>query len=249
MAKKMKSAEDFMHHLYVHMNDVDHFVVYSGITLKQFLHSAEPVQNLLLLKHTYDEGSFNMHTQLDFVEPEEKNRFLKKEHDQAKDLCWVDFVNERALNDLTPLEQAQLLYFGHKREPLIAAFSSKLQNRYLYYYSADDKMTKVYFRFLRDSETLISNLFNQMIKEKEGTGSFWRRKASDASPKIDASLLHFYRPFVKEGALLSLYKMDKPSSTYGIEIRTLADYEYPDEVWDDLREILKQNCDEHIQIS
>ena len=249
MAKKMKSAEDFMHHLYVHMNDVDHFVVFSGLSLKQFLASAEPVQNLLLLKHSYEDGSFNMHTQFDFVMTEEQGRFIKKEDDQAKDLCWVDFVNERALNDLTPLEQAQLLYFSHKREPLIAAFSSKLQNRYLYYHSADDKMTKVYFRFLRDSETLMSNLFNQMIKEKESTGSFWRRKSTNNSPKIDAALLHFYRPFVKEGALLSLYKMDRPSSTYGIEIRTLADYEFPDEVWDDLNDILKQGYDEHIQIS
>ena len=78
MAKKMKSAEDFMHHLYIHMNDVEHFVVYSGLTLKQFMSSVEPVKNVLLLKHDYEDGSFNMHTQFDFVRSEEMPRFYKK---------------------------------------------------------------------------------------------------------------------------------------------------------------------------
>ena len=57
------------------------------------------------------------------------------------------------------------------------------------------------------------------------------------------------RPLTKEGALLSLYKLDKPSSTYGFEIRMLSDLSFPDEVWDDLDDILKQGYDEHIQIS
>ncbi|MEG0439423.1 hypothetical protein [Solibacillus cecembensis] len=249
MAKKMKSAEDFMHHLYIHMNDVDHFVIFSGVSLKQFLPSVESVKNVLLLKHAYEEGSFNMHTQFDFVSSEDMQDFLKTEQDLKKDLCWVDFTTEKNVNALTPLEQAELLYFSHKREPLATPFLGKLQNRYAYYSSVADKMTKVYFRFIGDSELLVANLFNQMIKEKENVGSFWRRKNKDNLPMIDPSTLRLFRPFVKEGALLSLYKLDKPSAHYGIEIRTLSDYDFPDEVWDDLDELLKLSYDELIQIS
>jgi hypothetical protein len=249
VAKRIKAAEDFMHHLYIHMNDVEHFVVYSGLSLKQFLTSVESVKNVLLLKHDYDDGSFNMHTQFDFVSSEDTRDFIKKESDLKHDLCWVDFTSEKNVNALTPLEQAELLYFSHKREPLATPFFSKLQNRYAYYSSVSDKMTKVYYRFIGDSEILISNLFNQMIKEKEGAGSFWRRKSKNSSPMIDPSTLRLYRPFVKEGALLSLYKLDKPNGHYGIEIRTLSDYDFPDEVWDDLNEILKLGYDELIQIS
>lgn len=245
----MKSAEDFMHHLYIHMNDVDHFVIFSGISLKQFLPSVEAVKNVLLLKHAYEDGSFNMHTQFDFVSSEDMQGFLKNEQDLKSDLCWVDFTTEKNVNALTPLEQAELLYFSHKREPLTTPFASKLQNRYAYYSSVADKMTKVYFRFIGDSELLIANLFNQMIKEKEHAGSFWRRKHKGNLPMIDPATLRLYRPFMKEGALLSLYKLDKPSSHYGVEIRTLADYDFPDEVWDDLKEIVKQSYDELIQIS
>lgn len=243
----MKAAEDFMHHLYVHMNDVDHFVVYSGITLRQFMTSVEALKNVLLIKHTYEEGSFNMHTQFDFVMAEEIPGFVKKEIDTKKDLCWVDFNSEKNVNALTPFEQAELLYFGHKREPLHAPFNAKLQNRYAYYSSTDDKMTKIYFRFMGDSEALVANLFNRMMREKESTGSFWRRKSKGTTPELDATLLRTYRPYAKEGALLSLYKMDK-SAHYGIEIRALSDYDFPDEVWDDLDEILKHEFDELIEI-
>lgn len=248
MARKMKNADDFMHHLYVHMNDVDHFVIYSGLSSKQFFSSIEPVKNLLLLKHSYEDGSFNMHTQFDYIGVEDMPGFLKKIPDMKGDLCWVDFMSEKNVNQLSPIEQAALLYFGHKREPLESSFLSKLQNRYAYFSSENDQMTKVYYRFLADNETIISNVFNKMIQEKEGAGSFWRRKSKQHVPTIDPLILRACRPFVKDGALLSLYKMEK-SSHYGIEIRTLADYNFPDEVWVDLQDILKQGYDESIQIS
>ncbi|MFF5996255.1 hypothetical protein AAGS61_16180 [Lysinibacillus sp. KU-BSD001] len=248
MAKKMKSADDFIHHLYIHMNDVDQFVIYSGLSFRQFFSSIEPMKNILLLKHNYEDGSFNMHTQFDYIATEDMTSFMKRLPDIKGDFCWIDFSSEKNVNQLSPVEQAELLYFGHKREPLASPFFSKLQNRYAYYASPNDKMTKVYFRFLGDSELLTANLFNKMIHEKEGTGSFWRRKSKQAIPTIDPIVLRACRHFVKEGALLSLFKMEK-SSQYGIEIRTLSDYNFPDEVWVDLNEILKQNYDELIKIS
>ena len=243
----MRAAEDYMHHLYIHMNDVDHFVIFSGLKLKQFLSSVEPLRNLLLLKHTYEDGSFNMHTQFDFISTEDMPSF--KKIDVKGDLCWVDFTHEKQLNQLTPMEQAELLYLGHKHEPLSSPFFDKLQNRYVYYVSPNDKMTKVYFRYLADTEQLMSNVFNAMIKEREGNGGFWRRKSKKSVPMIDTAVLRACRSFLKEGALLSLYKLDKPNSTYGIEIRALVEYDFPDEVWDDLNELLKRGYDEFILIN
>lgn len=248
MARKMKTADDFMYHLYVHMNDVDQFVIYSGISFKQFFSTVEPMKNVLLLKHDYEDGSFNMHTQFDFIGSEDMQPYLKKLPDMQGDLCWVDFSSEENVNQLSPMEQAELLYFSHKREPLGLPFFNKLQNRYAYYSSKTDKMTKVYFRFLGDSEQLTTNLFNKMIKEKERNVGIWRRKTKQAVPTIDPIVLRSCRQYVKEGALLSLFKMGK-SVQYGIEIRTLANYNFPDEVWDDLEYILKHTYDELIQIN
>lgn len=249
MAKKYKSPEDYMYHMYIHMNEVDRFVVFSGLSVRQMLESVDTPSNLLLLKHNFEEGSFNIHTQFDYVEVPELASFIKRVEGKSSDLSFVDFQDERYVNQLTPIEQAELLYFAHKREPLGNPFSNKLQNRFLYYYSFDSNETKIYFRFLADCEMIVANLLNTLIKEKEESGSFWRRKSKQNFPEIDPLTLKALRPISKEGALVSLYKFDKPSSTYGLEIRMLADMSFSDEIWTDLENILKQGYDEHILIS
>lgn len=248
MAKKPKAADDFIHHLYVHMSEVDQFVIFSGITLKQFFASIKPLPNLLLLKHRFEDGSFNMHTMLDFVTEQDIHNFVKVMDDIKDDLCWVDFVDEKNVNQLTPREQAELLYISHKREPINSPFFSKLQNRYVYYSSSNDKMTKIYFRNLDDCEILVSNFINNLIKSKVTNGSFWKRKTRKKTPFLNSESLKSYRSFAKDGALFSLYKMVKPENHFGLEIRTLIDYDFPDEVWDDLDSILKRPYDELIQI-
>lgn len=247
VAKKLKSAEDFMYHIYVHMNDVDKFVIFSGLKLTQFAASVEPLHHLLLLKHSYEDGAFNMHTQLDYVPDEEVAHFVKKSA-ESKELCWIDFMDERKLNQLTPMEQAELLYISHKKEPITSPFFNKLQNRFVYYSSDIEKMTKVYFRHLSDSDLLVANVFNAFIQEKERSAGFWRRKVKANTPSLTPEFLRAYRSFAKDGALLSLYRIEKPKATYGIEIRNLSDYSFPDEVWDDLNTILKNEHDELIHI-
>lgn len=247
MPKKMKSADDFMYHIYIHMNELDQFVIFSGLTLQKFVSAVGPLQNVLLLKHNYEDGSFNMHTQLDFVTSDEMIQFVKKVGDAPKELCWIDFVDEKCVNQLTPIEQAELLYFSHKREPIRSPFSRKLQNHYVYFSSGVEKVTKIYFRNLNDFDILVSKVFNGYIHEKERASGFWRRKSKATIPMVTAELVHTYRSFAKEGALFSLFKSEK-TKEYAIEIRLLADYSFVDEVWDDLSKILKTQCDEIVYI-
>lgn len=250
MSKNKRSAEDFIHHLYVHMNEIDHFVIFSGLSFKQFVTAFNPVANLLLLKHNYDDGSFNMHTQLDFVPKEEVPNFIKRVSDSTNDLCWIDFTDERNLNKLTPMEQAKLLYLSHKKEPIGTPFSEKLSNRFVYHSSNVDKAIKIYFRNLDDAEILVTHIFNNIIREKETNGGIFRKrskKTKNTIPMLDPDFLKAYRPYAKEGSLLSLSKLEKPKR-YEIEVRTLADYDFPDEVWDDLDVILNQSYDDLINI-
>lgn len=247
VAKKLKSSDDFMYHIYVHMNDVDKFVIFSGLKFSQFVAALEPLHHLLLLKHSYEDGSFNMHTQFEYVLEEDVPRFVKKSA-ESKELCWVDFMDEKRLDHLTPMEQGELLYISHKKEPITSAFFNKLQNRFVYYSSDLEKMTKIYFRHLSDSDLLVANVFNSLIREKERSTGFWRRKVKASIPAISPDFLRSYRSFAKDGALLSLYRIEKPKVAYGIEVRNLSEYSFPDEVWDDLNTILKTEHDELIYI-
>lgn len=246
--KKMKAADDFLYHMYVHMNEINQFVIFSGLTFQKFMLCIGPLPNLLLLKHNYEDSSFNMHTQFDFIMGDEIPRFVRKVGDSPKSLCWIDFVDEKYVNQLTPMEQAELLYLSHKREPIRSPFSQKLQNRFVYYSSEMEKLSKVYFRQLDDSEILISNVLNSFIQEKESASGFWRRKSKATIPKVTAEILKSYRALVKEGALYSMYK-DEKTKKYCIEIRVLADYSFVDEVWDDLDNILKVECDETLCVN
>ena len=247
MVKKARDEEDYIHHIYIHMNETDQFVIFSGLTLDQFVLSAGPMQNLLLLKHQYEDGSFNMHTQLEFVPADEIRSFLKEFVDSPTDLRFIDFAEERKLNTLTPQEQAELLYMGHKKEAIRPPFYYQLQNRFVYLANEEESMTKIYFRELVDSEELVVNVMNNYVKDKEKGSAFWRRKTKQSFPIMTIEDVKSLRPLLKEGVLISLYKQEKPKSIYEVEVRLLPENVFPDEVWDELTSILGERPEETIR--
>lgn len=247
MVKKARDIEDFLHHIYIHMNEADQFVMFSGLTMQQFVKSLGPLQHLLLLKHEYEDSSFNMHTQLEFIPDEEVLTFTKEFMDNPTDLRWIDFKDERKLNQLTPQEQAELLYIGHKKEPIRSPFYYQLQNRFVYLSNEEESMTKIYFRELNDSLRLVVNILNQVVLNKEKGSSFWRRKQKVGYPELTMEQFISHKPLLKEGVLLSLYKQEKSKVSYDLEIRLLPESVYPDEIWDELTALMKQSPDETIR--
>lgn len=246
MVKKVRPFDDYLYHFYVHMDDIGKFVIFSELSIQQFITSIQQENHLLLLKCPFEGPAYNGHTYFDYVPKSELRHFEKQIAERKEDICFVDFQLERSLDLLTPKEQAELLYLAHKREPIISPFFYKLNNRFVVYAAASERITKVFFRSLDDTELVVANIFNKYIAEREGTNSFWRRKLKNPTPTITAETLRAYRSFAKEGVLLSLVK--QPSSKgYALELRTLGDnYDYPDEIWLDLKEILRQQADETI---
>jgi hypothetical protein len=247
MVNKERDIEDFLHHIYIHMNEANQFVMFSGLTMQQFVRSLGPLQNLLLLKHKYEDSSFNIHTQLEFVPDEEVLAFTKESMDNPTDLRWIDFKDEQNLNMLTSQEQAELLYIGHKKEPIRSPFYYQLQNRFVYLSNEEESMTKIYFRELNDSLRLVVNILNQVVLTKERGASFWRRKQKAGYPELTMEQIVSHKPLLKEGVLLSLYKREKSKVSYDLELRLLPESVYPDEIWDELTALMKQSPDETIR--
>ncbi|WP_084544112.1 hypothetical protein [Paenisporosarcina indica] len=247
VVKKARDIEDFLHHIYIHMNEADQFVLFSGLTMQQFVQCAGPLQNLLLLKHEYEDSSFNMHTQLEFVPDEEVLSFTKEFMDKPTDIRWIDFADEPRLNMLTPQEQAELLYIGHKKEPIRSPFYHQLQNHFVYLSNEEESMTKIYFRELNDSLRLVVNILNQVVREKERGTAFWRRKQKEVYPELTMEQLNAHKSLLKEGILLSLCKIEKSIASYVLEIRSLPDTVFADEIWDELTAVVKQTPDETIR--
>lgn len=245
LAKKMRNADDYMKHIYVHMNEINQFAVFSGLSFQEFVSSVGQLDHLLLVKPTSsnEECSFNMHTRLAFVEKQDLLKYAKQIQDKKDDLCWIDFSDEKKLNLLTPQEQAELLYVGHKKEPLRTPFYHQLQNRYVYLESKDQKLTKIYVRELTDVYELVINVFNNLIQMKERAVSFWRRRPASLNLQFSKDTYkHFYEE-LQDGALISIYRIEKPQVAYVLEIRNVSEVSFPDEIWDDLNSILKKEAD------
>ena len=153
-----------------------------------------------------------MHTQLEFVPDEEVLSFTKEFMDNPTDLRWIDFADERRLNMLTPQEQAELLYIGHKKEPIRSPFYYQLQNRFVYLSNEEESMTKIYFRELNDSIHLVVNILNQVVRDKERGAPFWRRKQKEGYPELAVDQFISHKPLLKEGVLAFVIQTRKIKS-------------------------------------
>lgn len=246
MAKKEKEVEEYLAHLYVHVNEVEHFVLFSGISVQQFIRNFSDLSALLLLNHRYEDASFNIHTQLEFVVQDQYNRFLKEFAENPTALCLLDFGDERKLNMLSPQEQAELLYIAHKKEAFRLPFYHHLQNRFVFLTDEGEQITKIYFRHTEDFNHLVANVFNQHISDKVKSSAFWRKKNNIVLPKLSPEKVEAYADSYGDGVLMSLFRMDK--TNYGIEIRSLPENIFPDEVLDDLNQHLNMPVDFLIEL-
>lgn len=245
VARKEKEIEEYLTHLYVHVNEIEHFALFTGLSVQQFIRHFSDLSALLLLKHRYEDASFNIHTQLEFVVQEQYTRFLKDFAERPTALCVIDFSDEKKLNMLSPQEQAELLYIAHKKEAFRLPFYHHLQNRFVYLTDEGEQITKIYFRDVDDINKLIASVFNQYISEKAKSTAFWRKKNNIALPELSSDKVKVYSDYYEDGVLLSLFKLDK--TNYGVEVRSLPENIFPDEVLDDLNHHLDKPADLLIQ--
>lgn len=246
MVKKPLNADYYIQHLYIYLNEADQFALFSGLTFAQFMDAMKMPKNLLLLKHSYDDASFNMHTHLEFVAQEELPQLRKAIGNKKSEFCWIDFKNERQLNALSPQEQAELLYVGHKKEAVRPPFYATLQNEFVYLSSEEEQTTKIYFRYMERLNELVGNYFTQVIRREENGQNFWRRKTKDLIPELPKEILDSLKNDYREGVLVSLANPEKTKNTIELHVRSVEEISFLDEFWSDIRDYLKQDIDRKI---
>ncbi|ANU08878.1 hypothetical protein A1A1_11096 [Planococcus antarcticus DSM 14505] len=246
MVKKPLNTDAYIQHLYIYLNESDQFALFSGLTFAHFLDAMKLPKNLLLLKHPYEDASFNMHTHMEFATQEEFGQLRKARANKKSEFCWIDFKSEKQLNSLTPQEQAELLYIGHKKEPVKTPFYSTLQNEFVYLSSEEEETTKIYFRRLERLNELVGNYFTYLIRREENGQNFWRRKAKDLIPELPAEILQSLKKNYREGVLISLADPEKTKNTIELHIRPVEEISFLDEFWSDIEEYTKQGISRKI---
>jgi hypothetical protein len=226
--------------IYVHQNADQQFVVSYGIHFNEFVMNAHhPLQNLLLIKHQYEHGGFNIHTHMEYVEQGDMKKLMNDHVQTYGDFCWIDFEEEVGVDELNGQEIAELLYMGHIKQPLNLPFYSKLNNRFAYLTHDDGWFNKVFYRDFEDFYHLLGETITSKMKtSKAGKGLFGMKKEKDF-PAIGKDVIRSLRDKLKEGVVISLEKAILARGKIEIPFWVMGDYFDMDEMGEDYKQIRK----------
>jgi hypothetical protein len=153
--------------LYLHTNTADKHIVCHGVDFKSFLGCLEnPPKNILFIKG--EQAGQSLHTQSGFGYA--GGDLEKLSAGKYGDFCWVDFESDYALDQLTRLDVAELLYFGHKRRPFSSPAFTRLQNRFAYWSHDDGWYTRIYFNDSGEMRSFIASAVSSAANTKSLTG-------------------------------------------------------------------------------
>lgn len=235
--------------IYIHLQVSERFALLSGMSFREFGHStALPLRNLLLLKHRYEEGEFNLNTLLEYVPEDRVREILKEDVDEYGDFCWLDFEEESGLDELDGQEIAELLFLGHSKNHLRPPFSRKLKNQYVYLAHDDGWFNKLYYRTLDSYFHLIGNLLPLKLEslKMERTWLGFRKKSE--IPKVPEEILASLTPLMTEGLIISFTKAQQTRQKIEIPGWVIGDYINMDDMMEGYKEISTDHHP-HIQIS
>ena len=151
--------------LYLHSNTAEKHVVCHGVDFKGFLGALEkPPSQLLLIRHDYKSKNYNTRSGFTYVCGDEIAKLKADNISKYGDFCWVDFENEFAPDQLTRLDIAELLYFGHMHRPFSTPIFTRLQNRFAYWSHDDGWYSRIYFTDGGDMQSVIAGAVTTAAK-------------------------------------------------------------------------------------
>jgi len=147
--------------IYVNVSECEQMALFSGINFNDFIDCEQiSIENILLLKSGYTGERIWRNFEL----LEGKEDISKLIFDNVRNygnFCFVDYLNNDSLNQLSEEQIAELLYLAHMFKPLKSPFFEGLQNKFAYLSHDDGWYCKLYFK---ESDIPISILINKLQK-------------------------------------------------------------------------------------
>jgi hypothetical protein len=238
-----KHHQDVRDLIYVHLNQSEQYVMSYGIEFSEFASAfSGSLNHLLLLKHRFEDTDYNMHTLLEYCPDIKVNKLASKDVYGYGDFCWIDFVEEEGLNELTGQEVAELLYLGHLKQHLKIPFYPKLGNRFVYLAHDDGWFNKIYYRSFKD----FFHLLSEAVTDKLGTikleKSILGLRKKRSYPAVNKEILLSLTPFIKEGICISLRDTDHQRGRIEIPIWVIGDFANMDDMYEEYEQISHKAC-------
>ncbi len=233
-----KHHQDIRDLIYVHLNQKDQYVMSYGIEFNEFATAfSGSLNHLLLLKHRFDDADFNMHTLLEYCPADRINKLAAEDVYSYGNFCWIDFMEEEVLNELTGQELAELLYLGHQKHHLKLPFYNKLGNRFVYLANDDGWDNKIYYRSFKDFFHLLSEVIASKLGELKLEKSILGLRKKRSYPQVNKEILLTLTPFIKEGICISLRDADHQRTKIEIPIWVMGDFDNMDDMYEEYEQI------------
>jgi len=236
-----KHHQDIRDLLYVHLNQTDQYVISYGIEFSEFAAAfSGSLNHLLLLEHRFDDTEYNMHTLLEYCPEDRINKLAAEDVYGYGDFCWIDFMEEEVLNELSDQEMAELLYLGHFKHHLKLPFYNKLDNRFVYLTHDDGWFNKTYYRSFKDFFHLLSDVISFKLGELKPEKALLGLRKKRSYPPVNKEILLSLTPFIKEGICISLRDADQQRTRVEIPIWVIGDFANMDDMYEEYQQISKQ---------
>lgn len=215
-----------------------------GIEFAEFARSLSDLMNhVLLLKHQFDDGDFNMHTLLEYVPNDRFKKLIQDNVYGYGDFCWIDFEEVEGLDELPGQELAEILYLGHIKDHLKQPFYNYLRNRFVYLAHDDGWWNKVYYRNMTDFYRMVGDVVADKLSDKKVEKNLFGLKKKRTFPSLPMEFLLNMRSLMKEGMVISLQDMTQNRTKIEIPIWVLGDYHNMDDMYDEYEKVAKGKCD------
>jgi hypothetical protein len=229
--------------IYVHLNQTEQYVISYGIEFEEFAAAfSGSLNHLLLLKHRFDDSELNMHTLLQYAPSDKIKKLVNDGVYGYGNFCWIDFIEEEDLNQLSGQEIAELLYLGHLKHHLKPPFYNKLGNRFVYLAHDDGWFNKTYYRSFKDLFTLLSSAIASKMGHLKQEKTLLGIKKKRTFPDVNKEILLSLTPFMKEGICISIKDALHQRGKVEIPIWVIGDYANMDDMYDEYSQINKKQC-------
>lgn len=214
----MKNHPKVRDFIFVQINQNEHYALTSGVYFSEFIHTfSQEIQNMLLIRHQFADGHFNLKTKFDYVDQENKEKLFADDVYNYTDFCWLDFEEEEHLNLLSNKDIAELLFLGHMKTHLQLPFYSPLSNRFAYISYEDGFLNKVYYRNWIDFYRVLGTSLHLKVNQQMSK-SLLGRWTKKTVPNIEARVLERFLSYMKEGLVFSLEKTNRTRNLIEIPV-------------------------------
>lgn len=220
--------------LYMHMQASERFVLFNGLTFQEFAFSLPYTLNsILLLKHQFDGGEYNLNVLLESVSSEDISKLLKENVRGYGDFCWIDFEEADGLDELEGREISELLYLGHTKNHLVPPFFRKLNNQFVYLAQDDGWFNKIYFRSLSTYYNMLGSLIPLKLEPLKVERNWLRIRKKKELTAIPVDIITALAPILAEGLIFSFRHVKYSRTKIEVPAWVVGDYLNMDEMYDD----------------